>query len=423
MTEDNSMCERIIDDLNEILQKETNIIEFSIIPTEQNDTNRSPVLHQENSLALESWCIRHVYKCAQSAALAQKTSFYNNRLTLTEITSLIKYINVTLLCVPEATTFWNMRRHLVLKDLSTPEFELNFSKLALTSKPKSLETFSFRRWILQRQLDNLTGNVVTNWMTLFKQELDLLTLVAEKLHNNYHVWTHRSWLLQIGFPLQHIEDMLEQELRFTLDWTSRHVSEHASIYYRQVLFKKCKGLPRRVGFTFMSTFNGYLNEDNPIYKDVVVKLLNRDLDETLEHSLHFAMGSKVTYFCLLLVELIFVCPSLNKMYPGHETLWYHRRFVLHSLISLIYAGYGMEIKDHAVNITYNFENDETSSSECEQQKKKSTYGLLRAKCNYFYELILQQEQQYIRDYSQDGAVCQIQKELARKHLLDRKSVV
>jgi len=59
----------------------------------------------------------------------------------------ITLLTSALLLNPEVSTFWNMRRELVLGGYLKPNNELQFSAVVLTFKPKCAEIFTYRRWI------------------------------------------------------------------------------------------------------------------------------------------------------------------------------------------------------------------------------------------------------------------------------------
>lgn len=48
-------------------------LEFDIIPVEKQLLNRSPVVHIDHRLGLESWCVKHVYKFANEKYLDLKS--------------------------------------------------------------------------------------------------------------------------------------------------------------------------------------------------------------------------------------------------------------------------------------------------------------------------------------------------------------
>lgn len=59
----------------------------------------------------------------------------------------VPLLTSAILLNPEVTTFWNMRRELVIDGTLNGNDELNFSAVVLTFKPKCAEIFNYRRWI------------------------------------------------------------------------------------------------------------------------------------------------------------------------------------------------------------------------------------------------------------------------------------
>lgn len=52
-------------------------LEFDIIPIEDSVCNKSPVIHVEHRLGLESWCVRHLYQYIYHKFIDSRIS--NNR--------------------------------------------------------------------------------------------------------------------------------------------------------------------------------------------------------------------------------------------------------------------------------------------------------------------------------------------------------
>lgn len=59
----------------------------------------------------------------------------------------VPLLTSAILLNPEVTTFWNMRRELVIDETLNANDELQFSAVVLTFKPKCAEIFNYRRWI------------------------------------------------------------------------------------------------------------------------------------------------------------------------------------------------------------------------------------------------------------------------------------
>lgn len=120
---------------------------FEIIPVQSNQ-NKSPVIHAENHLGLESWCIPHVYDHAHKLVLQfkQSTHQYTRGLPWNS-GEIVKYLNVALLINPDVSLFWNIRRYLFEHNKLNLTREFQYSGLVLSRKAKSNESFAYRRWL------------------------------------------------------------------------------------------------------------------------------------------------------------------------------------------------------------------------------------------------------------------------------------
>lgn len=124
---------------------------FDLVPVDTNFRNKSPVVHLENCLGLESWCIKHVYMYCYSEIMDRYCT--RGRRKFLKVSSLnsdrmIELLNVALLINPELSFLWNKRRMLILKSLLDKMSELQFTRLVLTRKPKCNDAFAYRRWLL-----------------------------------------------------------------------------------------------------------------------------------------------------------------------------------------------------------------------------------------------------------------------------------
>lgn len=100
--------------------------EFSIIPTEDNSKNKSPVLYQQHNLGLESWCVKHVYNYACSILFGHKELLSKQKITLSKMETINTLLIGAILINPDVGTFWNMRRVLVEMNFLNVERELHF---------------------------------------------------------------------------------------------------------------------------------------------------------------------------------------------------------------------------------------------------------------------------------------------------------
>lgn len=131
---------------------------FDVVPVDVNYQNKSPVLHLENCLGLESWCVKHVYMYCYSELMNKfcvKSKKINKRISTVDFDRVIRLLNVTLLLNPEINTLWNKRRDWVLQSSLNKNNELHFTRLILSRKPKSNEAFGYRRWLLKSILQGI----------------------------------------------------------------------------------------------------------------------------------------------------------------------------------------------------------------------------------------------------------------------------
>lgn len=144
---------------------------FDIVPVEANFCNKSPVLHLENCLGLESWCVKHVYMYCYSE-LTDKYFAKPKRKALkpssVNCDRLTRLLNLTLLINPDLTSFWNKRREMVLKSFLEKTSELRFTKLVLSRKPKCNDAFSYRRWLLDLILKGMLVLITIESFTFIK---------------------------------------------------------------------------------------------------------------------------------------------------------------------------------------------------------------------------------------------------------------
>uniref|UniRef100_A0A336LL56 CSON013647 protein n=1 Tax=Culicoides sonorensis TaxID=179676 RepID=A0A336LL56_CULSO len=227
MAHDNmSFCERIISEINQVFLKDRDLSSFEIIPAETNQNNKSPVIHLEHNLGLESWCIKYVYEYSHKAVLKIKSNIVHSK-QYYNCEDFIKYLNVAILINPDVATFWNLRRLLVEKNQLNQIREFNFSALVLSKKPKSNEAFAYRRWLYLFQI-SFSGAESIDWNI----ELGLCERCADKNASNYHAWSHRQWVLNKA------EDLLKFEMFITEKYIRKHVHDYSCYHHRQFVLRK-----------------------------------------------------------------------------------------------------------------------------------------------------------------------------------------
>lgn len=220
---------------------------FELIPVETNQNNKTPVIHLEHNLGLESWCVKYIYEYAHKEVLKYKTNICHSK-QYYNCEDLIKYLNVAILINPDVATFFNLRRWLVEKNQLNQIREFNFSALVLSKKPKSNEAFAYRRWLYLFQSEYrffaCTFSLVMRQHSLFSVsisgaesidwsiELGLCERCSDKNSSNYHAWSHRQWVLDKA------EELLKFEMYNTEKYIRKHVHDYSCYHHRQFVLRK-----------------------------------------------------------------------------------------------------------------------------------------------------------------------------------------
>ncbi|XP_033634892.1 protein prenyltransferase alpha subunit repeat-containing protein 1-like [Asterias rubens] len=324
MMASDSRAVRILSDLCCALRKDKNIHEFGFVYCPEPVYNKSPIVFVDGNLGIETWGIKPLYHYAHSQLFESECRQHDLR-------KLSDFSMVVVLLNPECMSAWNLRKQLVLRKFLKVEDDLNLARLVLTKHPKSPETFCHRRWLLQhlfpssplatkadsprtshqdghpeelaeRLQDDEEAPCGGNEprMTSVRAEMEVCTAAASRYPSNYNAWSHRIWVIEhlAGSPPQ----FLELELKATKSWVSSHVSDHSGFHYRQFL---------------VGTLTGLSSQGSP-------KRVGKGLNVSL-------------YVRLLLQELQLIL-DLVTSYPGHEAVWYHRRFVVHLWKALLCNG-------------------------------------------------------------------------------------
>ncbi|XP_009881092.1 PREDICTED: protein prenyltransferase alpha subunit repeat-containing protein 1, partial [Charadrius vociferus] len=295
--------------------------EIGLIPCPEARYNRSPIVLVENKLGVESWCVKFLLPYVHNKLLLyRQRKQWLNKDELIDITCTLLLLN------SDFTTAWNVRKELILSGTLNPLKDLHLGKLALTKFPKSPETWIHRRWVLQQLIQenslpslvtkgNLGAAPVERIHRLVQEEMNVCSEAAGRYPSNYNAWSHRIWVLQHLGKLT--VKVLLDELSSTKYWVSVHVSDHSGFHYRQFLLKSLIG--RTVTDNNVLVQNQMVNEQNPsLQKEeegagaeaACADEQSVDLPRRLEEELE-------------------LCTELIDTYPGHETLWCHRRRVFY----------------------------------------------------------------------------------------------
>ncbi|MEJ1276526.1 protein prenyltransferase alpha subunit repeat containing 1 [Cricetulus griseus] len=216
-------------------------------------------------------------------------------------------------CFSTQTSPRHGMKELILSGTLSPIKDLHLGKLALTKFPKSPETWIHRRWVLQQlsQETSLPSSVAKGNLgpvpeertqRLIQEEMEVCSEAAGRYPSNYNAWSHRIWVLQNVAKLD--LKILLDELSSTKHWASMHVSDHSGFHYRQFLLKSL--ISQTAMDASVLQHNSLKNEPKDEEATATTEEPRINLTQLLEEEVEF-------------------CTDLINSYPGHETLWCHRR--------------------------------------------------------------------------------------------------
>ncbi|XP_032163395.1 protein prenyltransferase alpha subunit repeat-containing protein 1 isoform X2 [Mustela erminea] len=309
------LVQRVVKDITNAFRRNPHIDEIGLIPCPEARYNRSPIVLVENKLGVESWCVKFLLPYVHNKLLLYRTrKQWLNKDELIDVTCTLLLLN------PDFTTAWNVRKELILSGTLNPIKDLHLGKLALTKFPKSPETWIHRRWVLQQLIQETSlpsfvvkGNLGTvpaeSTQRLIQEEMEVCGEAAGRYPSNYNAWSHRIWVLQHLAKLD--VKILLDELSSTKHWASMHVSDHSGFHYRQFLLKS---------LISQTVVDGSVLEQNPLRSEPA---LLKD-----EEAAASAEEARINLPRLLEEEVEFSTDLIDS-YPGHETLWCHRRHIFY----------------------------------------------------------------------------------------------
>ncbi|EAT48549.1 AAEL000421-PA [Aedes aegypti] len=338
LDDNNAFCEKIINEIYAVFLKDPELTGFEIIPMPSN-TNKSPVIHIEHNLGLESWCVQYIYVYAHRLLLRHKAeclklsgggssstnlvgSSSGTMLMSSSTTgnnAIIKYLNCAILINPDVATFWNVRRQLFAKNRLDITKEFQFSALVLSKKSKSNEAFAYRRWLyLFQSYDAI------DWAF----EIGLCEKCADKSTTNYHAWCHRQWVIMKA------PQLLKFEIYKTEKFIRKHIHDYSCYNHRQFVLAKMSEtsfFDEHDGNDFVELM-GYTSSlvDSPVK---TVDDLLRWLVPTVDRDNLNELKIRSFLLCLNLAayDLRF-CDELKSTYGESLAFENHRRFMIKFII-------------------------------------------------------------------------------------------
>ncbi|KAM6930844.1 protein prenyltransferase alpha subunit repeat-containing protein 1 [Xenentodon cancila] len=323
------LVQRVLKDLSSAFKRNPNIDEIGMIPCPEARCNRSPIVLVENKLGVESWCVKFLLPYVHNKLLLyRQRKHWLDREALVDITCTLLLLN------PDFTTAWNVRKELLQCGALNPERDLYLGKLALTKFPKSPETWIHRRWVLkhilhqfpsvghnksQQESDRETTQSVGDHLDqTLQQEMKVCSDAASHYPSNYNAWSHRIWVLQ-HMAKGNIK-VFHDELSSMHLWVSMHVSDHSGFHYRQFLLREMITELDKAQ-TASSGSSSHRNST-----------VHRSFPQTNGELLGAGAAGEEKELSLEKILQLFsqemkLCSDLIQSFPGHETLWSHRRHI------------------------------------------------------------------------------------------------
>lgn len=339
LDDNNAFCEKIINEIYAVFLKDPDLTGFEIIPMPSN-TNKSPVIHIEHNLGLQSWCVKYIYEYAHRLLLRHKAECQKlsggggpgqNSTNLVGSSSgamlssttgnnaIIKYLNCAILINPDVATFWNLRRQLFAKNRLDITKEFQFSAVVLSKKPKSNEAFAYRRWLyLFQSYDAI------DWAF----EIGLCEKCADKSTTNYHAWCHRQWVIMKA------PQLLKFEIYKTEKFIRKHIHDYSCYNHRQFVLAKMSET------SFFDEHDEHDFDELMQYTGSLVSSTVATVDDLLRWLIPTANReslneSKVRsfLFCLNLAAYdLKLCEELKSAYGESLAFENHRRFMIKFII-------------------------------------------------------------------------------------------
>ncbi|XP_039659073.1 protein prenyltransferase alpha subunit repeat-containing protein 1 isoform X2 [Perca fluviatilis] len=311
--------------------------EIGVIPCPEARYNRSPIVLVENKLGVESWCVKFLLPYVHNKLLLyRQRKHWLEREALADITCTLLLLN------PDFTTAWNVRKELLQCGVLNPEKDLYLGKLALTKFPKSPETWIHRRWVLQQilrqcsamgrkhqqgeaeQADAERSQQLSDHLArTLHQEMKVCSDAACRYPSNYNAWSHRIWVLQ--HMAKGNVKVFHDELSSMRLWVSMHVSDHSGFHYRQFLLKE---LITELSQTPASTPPSSPQRRHSQVPDSSPPPPSQG-PANGELSGAEAAAEEDRQLLQLFHQEVELCSDLIQSFPGHETLWSHRRHVFY----------------------------------------------------------------------------------------------
>lgn len=254
------------------------------------------------------------------------------------------------------------------------------------------------------------------------EELNICQLASDQSPNNYHSWNHRMWIMN---KLKTLDKQLDlnfifiKEYSFSERWTSKHVSDFSCFHYRQFCIKNIFDISSDSWKSFENTLDVNLRKNFVrvlalnFPKDVTVQASENDLISYSEDNLVKLLLCYTAKNCDCIVNNVLVCRKLEvlfheltlndellRYFKYHETLWYHRRFIVHEIIAVMYEHFGLVRQNGALirNTCRKCNCDDLR----QKQAKIGRYDSSSVYTSVLFNVVMSKEKKFIEERQADG---------------------
>ena len=148
----------------------------------------------------------------------------------------------------------------------------------------------------------------------FNNEINTANKAAMQYFSNYHAWNYRhfilnTWMNSQQVPKEFKEEIITSEKLQSDAWISAHVSDYCGYHYRHKIF------------------------------DYI--LITKKFDD----------------FKLVFMNELQENKNMILFYPGHESLWYHRRYIFNAILNFLQTKSLKINEDCDLNILFETEHE------------------------------------------------------------------
>ncbi|CAI2172382.1 10825_t:CDS:10 [Funneliformis geosporum] len=303
--------------------------EIGLLPYQSTQPNDEfyPFLFIESNLGIPLEYVDKIYKYAHDIFMNARGDIAETKDTvnlLKESTRCMLLINAD--CYSALNTRYISRDLLLLFHSFTcnhldPINELKFIDLLFTfpKHTKHSTIWFHRKWLVLMIHQQFSfDDHISSW----QHEIFISRRVAELYPKNYYAWTYRHWILQnISNNSLQSKSFFDEELKIMKSWVQKNISDYSGFQHLQrCLIRLSKYYDNSFG-----DLHGISRKD--ILERVNLQLQNQGLK------------NNNNLVVILWYREIQFTKDLILRYPGHESLWYHLRFLSFGWIWLKLSGY------------------------------------------------------------------------------------